>query len=708
MTEPTNNPQPIAAPTVVTSERLEALATRNARPITGSLFVFAALFAARLVYGLFQLNSGGLDRALPLTGLLLLLAVIWISGCLVWSARLFRQLSPGERLRLTLVSVGGLSGIVLALYALVLPFANVEYRDVFGGGFKEWRKHPEMLFWTGLPLIGGLLLAFGSLLLTSGLERSSAMARRLLYGYNAVLSGLLLLFIFLLVNILPYSGIAPFKALAQTSDWTSNQMYSLSQATKDRLASLDKPVKIYVLLSAADSLNNEVDTLLQNCREITNQVSSETLSPELNRIQVEELIKKNQMINGPGLLVIYGTAPDTSKEFIPRKDLFTESGGRGEEAPSRFVFKGEAALAKALTYVVEDKKKPIVYFTQDHGELEIEDLSHDRPDKGIGDAVRRLRDANYDVKALKFDPKKPIVPDDADLVVVARPLTEFSPAEVTALRNFAGGDSKKKGKLFVLMGVVPTRDGKMAQTGLEPWLAEYGVQVGNDRLIAVGDRPFFPPLNPAELLVRAKPHSTNPIARAFAPEGGEPQRFIFFDARKVAPAQTPNPAARYTTEELLLVPAGQLLVPEPDLNADPETAVSQLRMDPAKANAMLLQESPAIAVTVSESKSPSPPVPGHEFMRGDSQPRMVVVGCANWATNYGLGERGANYDLLVSCVNWLRERPEIGVQAIADKTRAEYRLPPDVGGLRLLVMPAALILVCVVCLGTGVWIVRRR
>jgi hypothetical protein len=89
---------------------------------------------------------------------------------------------------------------------------------------------------------------------------------------------------------------------------------------------------------------------------------------------------------------------------------------------------------------------------------------------------------------------------------------------------------------------------------------------------------------------------------------------------------------------------------------------------------------------------------------------MVVFGDASWVSNASMAGRygGDDYDLFVSCLNWLRQRPDIGTQAVADKARAEYRLPPDVGGGRLIFMPVLLILLAVCCLGTGVWIVRRR
>jgi hypothetical protein len=113
---------------------------------------------------------------------------------------------------------------------------------------------------------------------------------------------------------------------------------------------------------------------------------------------------------------------------------------------------------------------------------------------------------------------------------------------------------------------------------------------------------------------------------------------------------------------------------------------------------------------VSESKNAAPPIPGHEGLRGESQPRLVVFGDATWVSNQAIAGRNGrdNYDLFASCVNWLRERPDVGAQPIPDKTREEYKLPPDASLVRLVITPILMLLMTVICLGTGVWIVRRR
>ena len=56
--------------------------------------------------------------------------------------------------------------------------------------------------------------------------------RRLLYGYNAVLTTLLLGAILGLLNLLAYSHVGPFAYLERPLDWTSGGLYTLSDRTR--------------------------------------------------------------------------------------------------------------------------------------------------------------------------------------------------------------------------------------------------------------------------------------------------------------------------------------------------------------------------------------------------------------------------------------------------------------------------------------------
>src|SRR5262249_57451715 len=92
-----------------------------------------------------------------------------------------------------------------------------------------------------LAAVGGLVLMFASLQLARSVERVSAGMRRLLYGYNAVLTGLLLFAILGLLNVLAYVEMPPFSWFGKRLDWTPAHIHTLSQKSIDLLTSDNLP-----------------------------------------------------------------------------------------------------------------------------------------------------------------------------------------------------------------------------------------------------------------------------------------------------------------------------------------------------------------------------------------------------------------------------------------------------------------------------------
>src|SRR5262249_19142860 len=92
--------------------------------------------------------------------------------------------------RIALLSTGGLFGLVIFL--ATVGRAGRWWSDIFSGGFAGWKGEGGWKLWLciGVALLG-LVIMFVSLLLARTEERANVYLRRLLYGYNAVLSGLL-------------------------------------------------------------------------------------------------------------------------------------------------------------------------------------------------------------------------------------------------------------------------------------------------------------------------------------------------------------------------------------------------------------------------------------------------------------------------------------------------------------------------------------
>ena len=135
------------------------------------------------------------------------------------------------------------------------------WRDEVFGGMRAWQGDRGWHLWlcAYVELIG-LGLMFTSLLLARTDIRSSAVLRRVLYGYNAVLTGLLLLAMLVVLNIVLFA-LFPFSF-----EWSKSRgAHTLSTSTKNLLNNLREPTTIYVFLPR-NMLDVELRNFLDNCQ----------------------------------------------------------------------------------------------------------------------------------------------------------------------------------------------------------------------------------------------------------------------------------------------------------------------------------------------------------------------------------------------------------------------------------------------------------
>ena len=181
------------------------------------------------------------------------------------------------------------------------------------------------------------------------------------------------------------------------------------------------------------------------------------------------------------MLVVYGSEKKETSEFIRYNDLFKFPPNPKE---SRYEFKGENALLNALTYLSADRSRATVYFTQGVGELGFKDS---RGDAGMGRLIEELGRINYDTHELPVDVDTKTIPDDAEIVVIARPARPFPAKFLSALRDYLQGKDRKegkKGKLIVLFDVVvESGKGTLVRTGLENLVGGYGIRLKDNQLV---------------------------------------------------------------------------------------------------------------------------------------------------------------------------------------------------------------------------------
>jgi hypothetical protein len=605
-----------------------------------------------------------------------------------------------DRLRLELLALGGVCGLATALLGFGLPLTG-EYRAKIAGGLESWQANAGALFWPALALLGGLVLMFLSLQLARGMERTSPQLRWLVYGYNAVLSSLLLLGVLAVPNVLAYAS--PFdRFFGHTFDWTKAQINSLDPQTVNLLTSLQEPVKVYVLLSRNSVVTQDTVVMLENCRTQTDKLSYEVVPLDASdQSRLLGLMQKYKLSDPQGLLVVVGKDDKTQHQFIKVDELASRGGMR-----DGYVYSGENALVNALTFLIEGKVT--VYFTQGAGELELNPAGFGAADAGLRTLQSRLTERkNFTVKELKLGPGgERRVPSDADVVVVARPTRPLAPGAVDALRDYMRGTAKK-GKLILLLDpvvAVQNNASTFLATGLEPLLAEFNVRAGGDVILTLSGG------NPKQIQAVTNPRSTNPVARAFYPHPLLRTVFTFTNASTVDALNRAGGGAT-TVEQLVLVPPDQEIWAEKDASRDPAGLAAALRKDPDKAEKVLSQQPLCLAVAVSEGGGGNLPRDRAHASLVKETPRLVVFGNADWVDDQALrGAKGqANYDLFTSCLSWLRERPTVGKTTIGPKERKVYDLNvPETARDRLLYLPLGLMVLAVLGIGCGVWVVRRR
>jgi hypothetical protein len=602
--------------------------------------------------------------------------------------------------------VGSLLGMALLVIGLIL---TVRAWGIVVGGIEEWHKNWWRLLLCELAIFGGLAVMFVALQMARSEERTNPSMRRLLYGYNAVLTCLLLVTILGHLNVLAYLPLRPFNYVNATYDWTEATLYTLSPESKAFLEKLDQPVKVYVMIPAGDDfLHREVDTLMDNCRRVTNKIEVEELSPDQSPAAVARLIEKYQLPERQGVLLVYGPEGNEKYEFIKEDELFTvkrAGPGNPDEKP-RVQFTGESALIGKLSFLVQGKERSVIYFTQGNGELDLDNsFESNRDDVGLGRLRERLGRANYEVKGLKLGFAENKVPDDAEIVVIARPTNRLPEPALNALREYMkpADPKKKKGKLVVLFDVVKGPDGTMVQTGLEGFLnKEFGVQVGNNRIGCLSTPSKL------DVIVTAAPRTENPIATPYQGRG-----IIWRDVRTVEQAQRgpQPPPTDFQVEQLLVASERYGIWKETNLNVD-VAALARSLVQPdhdAELRQKLSPDPLPVAVTVSELGAPKDPGDPHAFMSRQQQPRLVVFGDATWVSNRRMGEAG-ELGLFSGTLAWLRDRPDVAV-ATQPKERKPYIIQTDTPRelfWRLLGVPVVVIAFCIAALGAGVWVVRRR
>ncbi|MBL8115256.1 MAG: GldG family protein [Acidobacteria bacterium] len=443
-------------------------------------------------------------------------------------------------------------------------------------------------------------------------------------------------------------------------DWTKSGLYSLSEKTENVLKGLKKPVTVTVFITEGAPLYAESQELLKRYKAKSNLITVETLDPTRNPARAEALAKE---FGVRGSTVVFRSGD--RKKYVSEGQLaefdFSRTSMGGE--PTMKAFKGEQEFTSALIQVTAEES-PKVVFTTGHGERKAEDRSRD----GFYALSESLKRDNCTVEEWPSLGANE-VPPGTTLVVIAAPESAFTEPEVDVLKKYLAGGGRLL--LFADAAFAPGDPSKMADAGLSPLLAEFGLKLESDIVVDLKNR--LPMMGPETVIARSfRPH---PITTVL-----EGQAVLFPVARSIS-----------VNEKL---PEGVTVNVLAETSAEGWGETNLADLNKAGKDDADVKGPVALAVAA-ETKGAA-----------GKDARVVVFGDADFAS-IGFVGNGANLYLLVAAANWALQREALIAIPPRDADLVSVTLSrSDMGQIWLVVV--VVLPLSAILMGLAVWVRRRR
>ena len=267
------------------------------------------------------------------------------------------------------------------------------------------------------------------------------------------------------------------------ADWTSTQLYTLSDKTKNILSNQGEEIRVIVFMTPATSMYDQVHELLERYKAASDKITVEFIDPEREPLKTQQLAEQFGVQVADTVVFVFG---DRTKYVT--SDQMAEmdySGMQYGQGPTMRAFKGEEQFTSAILSLVAPEV-PKVYFVTGHGEASTAAAGGGAGDRGLSVLTQALQRDNMeiaDVSLLSGD-----VPEDADVIAIVGPTRAYTEPEITAL----GAYLDRGGRLLVALDPLIDTDGTMRWTRLEALLAGRGVIVHDDLVVDPSRRlPFY-------------------------------------------------------------------------------------------------------------------------------------------------------------------------------------------------------------------------
>ena len=448
---------------------------------------------------------------------------------------------------------------------------------------------------------------------------SFGLARRWGGRLRVAIGVVLVMYIWLVVNLIAFRH--PTRV-----DFTAERQHTLTPETKSRLDLVSGEIRVVIptFLQRENPDHVVQHKVLSRARHLlTEYMAQQPLIKLVAEIDIlREPERWTELQNVYDLTVtqtnrfIFMTGPANEfRQSVTPKDLaiIGVSADPRINEPEVTRFRGQKAITDAISRLVLRERKP-VYVTQDKSELALEPKSVQDP--GLRAWKRELETSGYAVSPLSLSAVDAI-PNDCQLLVIARPQNAYSAAEIKRIETYLEGG----GRLLVALGP--------QYTGIEDLLSRWAVSVESG---AIMER---------RLLGTARQDSSEPVVNRFNPTHAitapfrEAARFatVLFAPRPLEPGGMER---GLEAESLLDLPS----------SLDPGT--SYYHVNRRDAGASLPRPGDfSVACAVQQHVPDRLPTDFHVLPT-----RIVVLGSASLFGDARLPQF-SHRDFLLNCVHWL-------------------------------------------------------
>jgi len=530
---------------------------------------------------------------------------------------------------------------------LALPGLALATAGLIAGFVAGWTPLPSAL------LLGGLgLMVVGLGFSEYGRNRFWSQ-RSTEAGANALVS---------ILAVLAILGLVNFLAVRYSSrvDLTENQIFTLAPESRQVVASLAEPTRVLVFDPNQTPQDRQ---LLESYRRAGDNFAFEFVNPYDN-----PRLAQSFNVTQPGMVFVeQGDTRRPVQTLTPSDRL------------------SERTLTSVLAQLGQESSLK-AYFTQGHQEFTI-----DGSEALFLQAATALGEKGFTVEPLDLS-TTPTVPEDASVVIVAGPATEFFDAEVEALQSYLN----QGGSLMLL---IDPRTNPNLDSLLDPW----GVTLDNRIVLDTSGAGQLVGLGPAAPLVTN--YGDHPITRDFG------------TGRSFFPLVRP-----INIEEVPDVTAVSILNSNPQSRAEALSEAGELQFDEnappsgpytlgvALSRPINPSETATEEAALPEESGESPTDPAADDPENPSaeakESRLVVIGNASFATD-GLFEQQLNGDVFLISVSWLGQADDATL-SIRPREVTNRRIVMTVqqqiglGVFALLILPLVGIILAVL-----LWLKRR-